>query len=862
MKRSNPGLISPFLSLVALILATPVFSQVNTSNIPPSDEELEELDAFIVEGYRGQVRASTAAKRDADGIVDVLTIDEFGRVPDPNIADALQRLPGVLSILGTDEGRYVTIRGVDSQFTGVTMNGSSMAAIDRTRRRVVTDPIPPSAVTGIELHKTLTPGQDGNAIGGSINLQTHSAFQVKQNQFISNLEVGNHDSQFLPADDKISYNGDFSYSTQFGEDSQFGVVVYGNYFSKTRDESRSNRTNGFINDLPYVRNVIPLGYENSIDRYSVGGRLEFKPSEHFYTYLAFSKFNADYFVTRYNQRLDGSNATLTQNGDSGTFGEARSRPSTNQFPFEQKLTNVQFYAEFNPAFEGKFEFRASSSTGKLIEENYGINFDAGTSPDFSYSYDFTDTGPGDLAGLTYANPAAIDDLSRYNLTTYQTLYSEMEETVSELRLDYMREPDPVDGGLGFSTGVLYRNLDREFDRTQVIYTYNGPESLTYDRFGFTDGYNPEKTPGIQQQYGDVDAFRNFFDSNFSDFEETSATARNSARADYSVDESIFAAYLSATYAIDRWSLIGGLRGEQTDVETTSFFVNEGNFEVAHRELDYSDLLPSALLRYHLKDDGSLRINLAYYRATGRPDHPSLAQTESRDTAADGTIIITRGNPDLEARQADNLDLSLDWFIGQGEFISIAVFTKNIKNEIFNTITDDIVDGTPVEIVQPVNISDAQVSGLEFSFSDDQFEFLPSPFDGLGLFGNFTFLSGEIDIPNADGSIARTSENLQEQPEFVANLSLLYSIGKFDARLAYNYRDDYYFRLRQNPAQDRVELALETWDINLRYRFSDNLSASLEGRNIFDAFRSNSESGLRRSTSDWGGSIWLGLNYRY
>ena len=787
-------------------------------------------DEIIVTGFRKQTRDAIEKKREFEGVGDFLEQDDLGRVPDLNIAESLQRAPGILTVFDEDEGRYVAVRGLSSDFTFIGVDGSQLASQDKTQRKIITESVPPTAVTGLEIYKTLTPDLDGNAIGGVVNLRTRSAYDTDEIYLVANAQLAHHTAQYLPADNKLSYNLNGTFATQFGSSDQFGIVLYGTYFEKTRDQTKNNRTNGLINDEPVTRTVIPLDYENTITRYSYGGKIEFNSENGFYAYFQGSDYNYEYDEFRYLYRLDGNNSTLVQNGPSGSFGEARARAQSLWVPLYQDLTNYQAYAEQTIGDSGLIDLTASYSEAGWTEPVFLMNHDAGTNADFGYSFDFGAVDRDrELAPVTFANAGAVNDLSRYDLQNYETDMVVLREDVSEIQGNYAWNTERRDQGFGFKTGVKWRELDRTYDRDRFRFNYTGAADVTLDNFAFTNGYEPEGTPGVQQIFGDILGFRDFFAANQADFVDDGSSVSRSAQSDYAIIEEVLAGYGMITYGGANFRFAGGLRYEHTNVETTSFFNDDGLATTITRETDYDDFLPSALFTYDLQDN--LRLTLAYSKAIGRPNHPDLALQESRNVADDGSITITRGNPNLTPRRSNNFDIALDWYWQEGGLVSLAVFHKDIDDDIFRLTTDEVIDGEMVEVTQPVNTSSSKVTGVEFTFVDDKFDFLPGFFADFGLSTNVTWLTGEIAIPNTDGTIARVSENLAEQPEWVVNASLLYASGPFDARLAFSHRGDYYFRLRQNELQDRIELSYNQLDYNMRYRFTDNFAGTFEARNI-------------------------------
>src|SRR5690242_20362711 len=122
----------------------------------------------------GEVEALTI-ERTADNIVQVLPADVITSLPNTNIADAVGRMPSVSLERDEGEGKYVQIRGTDPRLSNVTINGVNVPSPEGGVRNMKLDVIPSDLVGSIEVNKTLSASQDGDAIGGSVNLVTKTA---------------------------------------------------------------------------------------------------------------------------------------------------------------------------------------------------------------------------------------------------------------------------------------------------------------------------------------------------------------------------------------------------------------------------------------------------------------------------------------------------------------------------------------------------------------------------------------------------------------------------------------------------------------------------------------------------------------
>lgn len=161
-------------SLLALGLAQTAIAQT----VAPADDVTE----VVVTGQRLSNANSIQAQKKAAGVVNVISADDLGKLPDANVADALARIPGVNVVVNqeTGEGEYVSIRGLASTYNAYSVNGVRVALSDSDSRKMSMTVLPPNGLKAISVNKTLTPDLDGDAIGGSVNFATPTAFDFRK----------------------------------------------------------------------------------------------------------------------------------------------------------------------------------------------------------------------------------------------------------------------------------------------------------------------------------------------------------------------------------------------------------------------------------------------------------------------------------------------------------------------------------------------------------------------------------------------------------------------------------------------------------------------------------------------------------
>ena len=809
----------------------------------PDDRVIEEVLVF---GNQRQIRDSILAKSEETRIADFLTQDELGRQPDLNVADSLRRLPGVTTVFDEDEGRYVSLRGLDQRYTYVSIDGGQIASTDRSDRDINIESIPPTAVKRLEVIKSVTPDLDGHSVGGVVNLQTRSAFDSDGFYMVSNAMLGWHENlgDLALSDDNPSPRIDLAVSNLFLDDT-VGVFLSGTYFDKKRDQGRANLNYGTNETGPFVNAITPQDYSNKITRWNLLGKIEYRPSEDFLLSLSGSRFDYQYHEVR--TRFDTTESGLTnQTATSGVFTESGGRARFDRFPLGQTIDNLQARLEVSPTDLARVELGISSSEGIQEHPYPNGSFNISSDPRLGYSYDLTaqDKDDNELPRILINDPSVFLDYDAFVFTSYFDGYFENEEQVDEAFADFGWNAEGQREGLGFKVGVKHRNLNkRRFDQS-TRYTLTDPAAvLTIAEFvdpNQSRPYTTEYFSNFNYPVINADLFDAFFAQNRSQF---TAREASNQRSFYIVDETVSAAYVMGTYHYGPHAILGGFRYERTEVDTTAT-LNNSTSRIS-RTTKYDHILPSVTYTYDLRD--GMKIRAGYAEALGRPNHPELAGSETFDEA---NQVIVRANPELQPRESQSFDLAFDWMIGDGQFFSIAAFHKEIDNQISEISTQEEIDGLIFDVSQPINIDSVSVTGWEIQYADDAFEFLPAPFDGLGISANLTLLDGE-DGPGPGGS-------LLSQPDYLFNIAGLYSYGPFSAKITYNVTDD-----RPINTRGEVEYEYEQLDVQLRYQINDNWQLQVESRNITNNPRMNYNPnlGLLRNVNDFGNSYWVGVSYR-
>ncbi|MCG2664754.1 TonB-dependent receptor [Brevundimonas sp.] len=190
-----------------------------------------EVDEVVVTGQRLSTATAIEAQRRSGVVSSVISSDDLGKLPDANVADALARAPGINVVVNqeTGEGEYVSVRGLAGTFNAYSINGVRVALTDPDSRKMSMTVLPPNGLKSITVSKTLTPDMDGDAIGGSVNFQTPTAFDFTKPVARAFLSYGVNDRAQEQGEEDGSGQIQMDFASRLSSDSRFGAFVSFNY---------------------------------------------------------------------------------------------------------------------------------------------------------------------------------------------------------------------------------------------------------------------------------------------------------------------------------------------------------------------------------------------------------------------------------------------------------------------------------------------------------------------------------------------------------------------------------------------------------------------------------------------------------
>lgn len=848
-------MLRPIQMWRAMLLATVVLPVSAMAQDGPSTDGTG--DDIIVTGYARQNAQAIAAKREDDRIGEFMASDEIGQQPDYNISDSFRRLPGVTTVFDEDEGRYVGIRGMNPNFTVGTLDGAVLATAERQNRQLNMEAIPTTAVAALEVIKSRTPDIEGNAIGGIVNLRSRSAFDRGARTFVGNAFVGTSDSQAVPgrgfnrpSDDGVNYRTDATLTTRFGVNDSWGLVLTGAYSRKRRDQERLNPTGyTLVNGVTVASGIISAGYPNTVDRYGGTAKLEWRPDPRVQAEVSGTYFQQTDNELRHQQQLTrGTVDTTRTTGGTARVSTAGGFLRFNDFPLEKPLYLAQGKVKWTGDDGHHAALRGSWSRAIFLEDSNQLQFNLPTSAANAYSQ----TMAGGVPVAVLDNPATFTSPANYAFASYTPYRDRSLDMVREGQFDWGYRDTARDRGLGIGAGLKYRAATRDFDTRQAVWGPANGTTLNAANFVLPERWNPLYTGGQSrpQPLIDFDAFQRYFVQNPAGFTLNAAqTALNERRSDYIVGEKVMVGYVLLRHTGDRHSLITGVRYEDTETTIDGFRVAGSTLTPLTRGSSYGSWLPSVTLNYQLSDP--LKLRLGYYKAIGRPSPSDLGTNE---TLNQNTLVLTRGNPDLRPRVAQNFDASLEYYMpGNSGLVSLATFYKDIRDDIYSRAAGTtVIDGATYQVTQPQNLAGSRVFGVEGALVVNKLRFLPGALADFGVSLNATYLNGKSRFPGG-GSFDR----LTQQPEFQGNAALFYQRDWLQARASYAHIGRQYTSINQtNPAGNRYDQPFDQLDLQTRLTFGA-IQIIGEVRNATDAHRENFDGFGTRDQNFFGRQFWLG-----
>lgn len=905
------NLLSMALASAALMVANGAAAQDSTATANKTDEA-QQLDTVKVVGIRRSIEKSIDTKKEETSIVEAVSAEDIGKLPDTSIADSISRLPGLTAQRFGGRPQEINIRGFSGDFSTTTLNGREQVSLGNNRG-VEFDQYPSELMNQVVVYKTQDASLIGQGLSGTVDLRT-----VRPLSFQERVVAVNARGDMNKRGDNKKYGNRFSisYIDQFADRTvglALGYAKLNNPIQGTQFEAW-----GYDNGTLGGGKLYQTDTDNERDGFM--GVLEFKPNDIFSSRL-------DLFYSKFDkvETKRGMEFGLVY----GPPGQPVSRTNNSGGTAVQATFN-----NFDPVIRNDYNaakddlFSLGWHNQLKINEHWTLQTDVSTSsakreeriletyaglrnglPGDTVSIAFNPKGYFDFDfGYDYADPniLRLTDAGGWGQDGYIKDF-EVRDEINAVRIDLKRSFDQgwlssIEFGVNMTDRQKSRASVENFlclradcARTEVVNGVTVPvERPIPTQFANGSAFDFGSLSGLYG-YDALAAFNSLY------FRRPNINNGDINNKNWEVDEKVGTAYFQANLDFDVGVVhVRGNAGLQAiNVDQTgsgvltfqgSTLANQGT-----RGANYTDYLPSLNLNFELPGDQRIRVGAGKQLARPRMDYLrgnagfgiNVNQTNPQTCAAAGLTAPcvlyegSGGNPELRPWKAYAYDLSYEkYFSGNRGYVSAGLFHKDLKTYVLEDASQIDYGQLPLPPVtsgpvptttigsyrQPVNLKGGKVEGYELAVSLP-FEMLWAPLEGFGFSANYSYVDSEI-RPFGNNSPAVTLPGLSKH---ISNAAIYYERYGFSARVTARSRSKFFGEV-QGFGGDR---SLEPFkgervsDLQLGYAFQsgplEGLSFLLQVNNLENTpFRSefDNRSDRPRKYFEYGRTYLFGVNYKF
>ncbi|WP_169053479.1 TonB-dependent receptor [Alteraurantiacibacter aquimixticola] len=836
---------------------------------------------IVVTGYKDSLNRAEEIKKETTGTRETILAEDIAAFPEHNLADALQRIPGITITREAGEGRQIQLRGLGPDFTQVTLNGmealattssamDSRGSVSRTRGFDY-NIFASELFNRVDVYKTYSAELDEGGLAGTVALTTarpfdYDGFQAAFSaQGVANDNVDTIGKRFAAL---ISNNwGDFgllasvAYSRRDVSETGYDTVRWRRVDSQNADISAlPQATQDLIEDkqLWFPRGARPIIFDSDTERLGATIALQWQPTDGLR--LGIDGLYGELNANRDEFHIQHATGTSTGMGCYQLFGEIECA-SVTELEFNSQ-NHVTYYSLLNTtlASESKVE-DADSTIEQLV-----FNADWQLSDSFHMSglagreeTTFIDNSAkvymvtrGDMTldftqGFTGLNTYHFDTLdpTRYTYSDLDIWQPQIENRFDTAKLDFDYSFDPL---IALRFGASFKRYRNE---------YSVVENENINKAGFNDGsvdgtVDPDVTfvsdaTGAEWLSVDVlEVYRRMGIERYLPEPDRKHVVIEETMAGYALFD-------LQDIPLGQGSLRSNIGVRYYDTQITS----EGHVgdTPVSIERSYDGFLPTLNLAWDVTDELVLRASAGKNLTRVALGSLNVAGRVNSDASSGGDLTISAGNPDLRPMKSWNFELGAEYYFPEGGYLSAAFFYKDITDIVGSSSVDvrygdtgyplsllGDVDGagnpqtadTIFQFNRPANVNDSTVKGFEVGLRHD-FDFLPAPFDKLGIIANYTYADGETLYENVGGTGLAEYKGFPGLSNHTANVTLYYEAERWGMRVSTAYRSGYISQVQSGNTDEneRGFHGSNFVDFTSHYAITDNLKANLSVLNITD-----------------------------
>jgi len=910
--RKNKVASAVTIALMPLFISASfsVFSAETNDETVKTKSIKEDIEVIEVTSFRDSLTSALNAKRSANSVIDSIVADDIGSFPDNNVAESLQRIPGVsITRSLSGDGESISIRGFSPGQNLTLVNGqqlstSSFNLENNLSRGTNFGVLPSTMVQRVEVHKSSDAYLPEGGVGGTVNIVTRRPLAQKDEfLFMAKSSLG-YNTLSETSTPKATLLGSWKASDTFGVSLSFDYSDKESRRDAVEVLSYKNQSFTTVKGDIFTDVLVPGAIGAAMFRQTRKQQtgmltLQYQPNEAFdvvFDYLQ-GDMSGDNLNTNIISRshlfkphkpgtvldatLDEASNTISsisyKANPLGPQGSGWAAAIERESALKNKMANLQLkWLGDDLTLKGAVGLSNSSGGfGNAGYQRIAINGPSTVSIDDGIGYvNYHDEDFSDLSDNTTWGYAK-NSKSTENENNYITLDAEYfldDSFISSIMV-----------GAKYTQSILEQRMHIPTnDFHKVTDAHGALRKLTAAELGTVKPIASDFLSGIGGEASHLLNNYQYLTANNMNEYGILFTDRVHLGNSFDVDEKIASVYVQANfeYDFDEVLLRGnfGLRSSNQRTTVSNFTSNKTthghkiagtsedslNFNFDNIEEGKSDnLLPSLNVILDLQNDVVIRS--AYSTVISRPDYTQLArqfiyQGDTEDNLDDpsGTLRAKTGNPDLNAFEADKYDLSAEWYYNEGSSLSVGLFFYDVKTYVADEESLQDIEGREWTIVRPENKDGGTLTGIEVALTH-QFTHLPAPFDGLGVQLNYTAIDSETKEIN---SLTDEQLPLPGLSDETYNAVLMYSKSDWNARISYNFRSEYYEQVQFGLP--RFNDSIERLNAQVKYDVSEGLSVYVQGNNLTDQQNKRYIGDPTRpyQTSEIGVNYTVGFNYQF
>lgn len=844
----------------AFAQAAPVQADATDPTATPQGEE--DVD-IVVTGFRASLENAVAEKKNRDQVVESISAEDIGKLPDASIAESIARLPGLTSQRVSGRSNSISIRGFAPDFSTTLLNGREQTSTG-DNRAVEYDQYPAEIMSQVLVYKTGQANLVGQGLSGTVDLRTVRPLEYGRQAIsigargtyadLGKLNAGSRDK---------GYRVNGTYIDQFADDT-IGVALSANYLDEPYQIQEFNAWGyaGF-NGQGVIGGSKSYVTSTRLKRLGLSGTVQYRPVPNLTVTVDgfYSDFNDDQikrgielplgYGQDFNNAANPNGVKLTNttaNSDgfitSGTFGNVEGVVRNDAFERKAKLYSFGY----NMAWRGDDGWNATldasySKTDRqeIILESYaGTGYGQNVGAKDTISFTSGKTGTRFSPTLNYSDPNLIllTDPLGWGGSNLQAGYFNdriVKDRIAQYRFEVEKELDNFFGAV--KVGLNYTDRDKSLTPDEALLALSGglrqlripdqyvkePTSLSYLGLGPMLSYDPRDLLA-----GGV----------YSLLPNTSLDVPAKA---FRIEEDLMTMYVQADINQDIGGsvLTGniGLQAVNTEQKSSGLVAAAGTLSPTIRGADYWDLLPSLNLSLRMPGDWVVRAGAA--RQVQRPRLDDMRVSQGYGYNPQERIITGGGgNPFLRPIRSNSFDLTLEKYFGRSGYIAAQGFYKDLKSFVYNqTIPFDYAGfptptGTPAGTPTlgradvPINGEGGSIYGVELAATLPLNTFV-SFLDGFGVTGGGSWTKTQI-----KPTPTSPAEDIPGYSKWVVNGTAYFEKWGFSARGSARYRSTFVGELSGFGGNRQRRRALDETIIDAQIGYEFQKGTALEGLSLF------------------------------